>query len=188
MKGELVGINEAKSSSTSNGASVDNVGYSIPIDKAEPILEKLMNQETKEKVETSKQGYLGISTANVTSETSQLYKMPVGVCIRELASGGPADKAGAKKGDVITELDGKTISSYSDLKTALSYCAAGSKVSMVVQRANGGTYKSVKLTVTLGSKDAISSLSGSEDESNSGESGGNGQSNPYEGNSGAFGN
>lgn len=60
MKGELIGINEAKSSSTSTGATVDNIGFAIPIDKAEESLQQLMNLKTRERVDASQASYLGI--------------------------------------------------------------------------------------------------------------------------------
>ena len=101
-------------------ASVDNVGYSIPISKAEPILEELMNLETKEKVAEEEKGYLGIRCADVNQETSERYNIPVGVYVREIAEDGPAAEAGLVVGDVITKIDGKIVSAYSDLEAALS--------------------------------------------------------------------
>ena len=59
MKGELIGINEAKTESTPTGGSVDNIGFAIPIDKAESSLKDLMNLPTREKVDSDEASYLG---------------------------------------------------------------------------------------------------------------------------------
>ena len=155
MKGELIGINEAKSSSSSSGASVDNIGFAIPIDKAESSLQDMMNLETREKVDESQASYLGIRGTDVSSEAMQIYGMPAGAAVSEVVENGPADKAGIKQGDIITELDGRSVSSMSQLQDVLQYYAAGEKVDVVVQRANNGEYQAQTLTVTLGSaKDA----------------------------------
>ena len=153
MKGELVGINEAKSSMTSSGTTVDGVGFAIPLAKAEPILEELMNLETRDKVDENQASYLGIEGVNVTSEASQMYGMPQGVGISTVVENGPADQAGVKRGDVLTEFDGRAIDNFDELKDVLQYYAAGEQVEIVVQRSNEGEYKPVTLTVTLGSAD-----------------------------------
>ena len=94
MKGELIGINEAKSSSTSTGATVDNIGFAIPIDKAEESLQQLMNLKTRERVDASQASYLGIRGEDVSAEASELYGIPAGVVITEVVENGPADQAG----------------------------------------------------------------------------------------------
>ena len=151
MKGELIGINEAKSSISSSGTVVDGVGFAIPISKAEPILENLMALQTRVKVDESQASYMGVGCKDVTSEISQMYNMPVGVCFMNIVEGGPADKAGAKVGDVLVELDGRSIGTYEDLKNVLQYYAAGEEIEIVVQRANEGEYQERTLTITLGS-------------------------------------
>ncbi len=165
MNGELIGINEAKSSSTSSGATVDNMGYSIPVSKAMPILEELMNEETKISYSEDEQGYLGVTCADVTSDYSSVYNMPEGVCFTSVLEGGPAAEAGALKGDVLIEVNGTSITTYSALSQELSYYAAGETIEITVMRANNGTYEEQTLTVTLGTKDVISALqqSASED-------------------------
>lgn len=151
MKGELIGINEAKSSSSSSGASVDNIGFAIPIDKAESSLQDMMNLETREKVDESQASYLGIRGSDVSSEAQQIYGMPAGAAVAEVVENGPADQAGIKQGDIITELDGRSVSSMSQLQDVLQYYAAGETVDVVVQRADNGEYQAQTLTVTLGS-------------------------------------
>ena len=153
MKGELIGINEAKSSSTSTGAAVDNIGFAIPIDKAEESLQQLMNLKTREKVDESQASYLGIRGSDVSAEASELYGIPTGVVISEVVENGPADQAGVKKGDILTELDGRSISSMAQLQDVLQYYAAGETVDLVVQRSDNGEYQAQTLSITLGSAD-----------------------------------
>lgn len=153
MKGELIGINEAKSSSTSTGAAVDNIGFAIPIDKAEESLQQLMNLKTREKVDASQASYLGIRGEDVSAEASELYGIPTGVVITEVVENGPADQAGVKKGDILTELDGRSISSMAQLQDVLQYYAAGETVDLVVQRSDNGEYQAQTLSITLGSAD-----------------------------------
>ena len=158
MKGELIGINEAKSAYTSSGVTVDNVGYAIPMSKAQPILEELMNQETREKYSEEEQGYLGVSLVNVGPEFAELYGTPEGVGFAEVAEDGPAAEAGALKGDILTEFNGKEMTSVDDVMNEIRYYRSGEEVELTVLRADNGEYKEVKLTVTLGTQDAISTL------------------------------
>ena len=151
MNGELIGINEAKSSSTSSGASVDNVGFAIPIDKAQSSLQEMMNQETREKVDGDQASYLGIQGSDVSAEVSELYGVPSGVVVAEIVENGPAAEAGIQKGDIITEFDGRTISSMEQLQQTLEYYAAGEEVDVTVQRSDNGAYQEQTLTITLGS-------------------------------------
>lgn len=153
MKGELIGINEANSSSTSTGAAVDNIGFAIPIDKAEESLQQLMNLKTREKVDASQASYLGIRGEDVSAEASELYGIPTGAVITEIVENGPADQAGVKKGDILTELDGRSISSMAQLQDVLQYYAAGETVDLVVQRSDNGEYQAQTLSITLGSAD-----------------------------------
>ena len=151
MKGELVGINEAKSSSTPDGSSVDNIGFAIPIDKAEESLKDLMNLPTREKVDESQASYLGIQGGSVTSDVTQLYGIPSGVIVSGVVENGPADQAGIQKGDVITELDGRSIGNMEQLQDVLQYYASGETVKVTVQRSQGGSYQEQEISVTLGS-------------------------------------
>ena len=151
MNGELIGINEAKSSSTSSGASVDNVGFAIPIDKAQSSLQEMMNQETREKVDGDQTSYLGIQGSDVSAEVSELYGVPSGVVVEEVVENGPAAEAGMQKGDIITGFDGRTISSMEQLQQTLEYYAAGEEVDVTVQRSDNGAYQEQTLTITLGS-------------------------------------
>lgn len=57
------------------------MGYAIPISSASDVIKNLMNQKTKTKVAEGKQGYLGIEGVDVTSDSSQMYNMPIKVCM-----------------------------------------------------------------------------------------------------------
>ena len=151
MKGELIGINEAKTASSSTGTAVDNIGFAIPIDKAEKSLQQLMNLTTREKVDASQASYLGIAGQDVSEEAKELYGIPSGVVIAEVVKNGPADEAGVKKGDILTGLDGRSIGSMAQLQDVLQYYAAGEKVDIVVQRSDNGSYQEQTLSITLGS-------------------------------------
>ena len=155
MKGELIGINEAKTESTPSGGSVDNIGFAIPIDKAESSLKELMNLPTREKVGASQASYLGIEGESVTSDVTQLYGIPGGVFVLSVEEDGAAEKAGIKAKDIITELDGRSVANMEQLQDTLQYYAAGENISFTIQRADGGKYKAQTISVTLGSaKDA----------------------------------
>ena len=151
MKGEVIGINAAKYADS----QVEGMGYAIPISKAEPILEELMNRETRDKIEdTSKVGYMGIKAADLTTEAIQMYNMPSGAFLTEVTPGGAADKAGIKKGDIVVKLDGQKVSGKNDLVDKLQYYESGETVEVVIARANNGEYKEETVEVTLGSKPA----------------------------------
>lgn len=151
MKGEVIGINAAKYADS----QVEGMGYAIPISKAEPILEELMNRETRDKIEdTSKVGYMGIKAADLTTEAIQMYNMPAGAFLTEVTPGGAADKAGIKKGDIVVKLDGQKVSGKNDLVDKLQYYESGETVEVVIARANNGEYKEETVEVTLGIKPA----------------------------------
>ena len=82
MNGELIGINSVKVASS----SVEGMGYAIPISDVQSIIEELMLKETRDVVDSSSQGYLGIGGTDVTSEISQTYGMPIGIFINTIYS------------------------------------------------------------------------------------------------------
>lgn len=149
MNGEVVGINSSKIASD----TVEGMGFAIPISRAEPILEELMSKETRQKVEDENQAaYLGITCLDVSSNTEQMYNMPVGVFVRDVEEDGPADQAGILSGDIIQKFDGTTVQTYENLTNQLAYYKAGEQVEVVVARAEGGQYKEQTVKVTLGAK------------------------------------
>ena len=148
MKGELIGINSAKYADS----SVEGMGYAIPISKAKPILEELMNRETREKVDSSEKGYLGVVLSNLTTEAIQMYNMPAGAFVRGVEQNSPAEEGGICKGDIIVKFDGQKISDGDDLLDKLQYYKAGEKVEAVVARSDNGEYKESTIELTLGTR------------------------------------
>lgn len=148
MKGELIGINSAKYADS----AVEGMGYAIPISKAKPILEELMNRETREKVDSSKKGYLGVSLANLTTEAIEMYNMPTGAFVRSVEDDSPAQKAGICKGDIIVKFDGQKVSDGDDLLDKLQYYKSGEKIEAVIARATNGEYEENTIELTLGTR------------------------------------
>lgn len=147
MKGEVIGINSAKLASE----EVEGMGYAIPITAVESIIGDLMNKETRDKVDESEMGYLGIECIGVTSDVAQTYDLPVGVYVKSIVKGGAAEKAGIQAGDVIVKLDGSSITSDTELVNALGYYKAGETVDVVVKTRESG-YQEQVFSVTLGSR------------------------------------
>ena len=146
MKGEVIGINSAKYADN----AVEGMGYAIPISKAQPILEDLMNRKTRDKVDSDKTAYLGVSVQDLPSEVSQMYNMPSGAFVTETVPGEAAEAAGIKKGDIIEKLDGQKVTGNQDLIDKLQYYESGETVEVVVARADDGEYKDITVEVTLG--------------------------------------
>lgn len=148
MKGELIGINSAKYADS----AVEGMGYAIPISKAKPILEELMNRETREKVDSSKKGYLGVSLANLTTEAIEMYNMPTGAFVRSVEDDSPAQEAGICKGDIIVKFDGQKVSDGDDLLDKLQYYKSGEKIEAVIARATNGEYEENTIELTLSTR------------------------------------
>lgn len=148
MKGELIGINSAKYADS----SVEGMGYAIPISKAKPILEDLMNRETREKVDSSEKGYLGVVLANLTTEAIQMYNMPTGAFVRGVEQNSPAQESGLCKGNIIVKFDGQKVSDGDDLMDKLQYYKSGEKIEAVIARANNGVYEESTIELTLGTR------------------------------------
>ena len=148
MKGELIGINSAKYADS----AVEGMGYAIPISKAKPILEELMNRETREKVDSSKKGYLGVSLASLTTEAIEMYNMPTGAFVRNVEDDSPAQEAGICKGDIIVKFDGQKVSDGDDLLDKLQYYKSGEKIEAVIARATNGEYEENTIELILGTR------------------------------------
>ena len=146
VRGEVVGINSNKI----GGSTIEGMGYAIPISNAKPIIEELMNRETKDKVAEAKKGYLGISGLDVTADVSAMYGMPEGVYVAQVHDGA-ASKAGILKGDIITAFDGSSVKTMTDLQGYLEYYEMGETVLVTIQRPNAGGYIEHQFFVTLGS-------------------------------------
>ncbi len=142
MYGEVVGITNAKySSSGYSSASVDNIGFAIPIDSVKRIVSELI--ETGYVVKP----YLGISMQTVSSDV-QSMGYPQGTVIKGVVDGSPAAEAGLQVNDIITAVNGKAITTSSELKKIVSRSTPGDKLSMTIFR-QGETQE---ITVTLGER------------------------------------
>ena len=145
MEGEVVGINSAKLAST----EVEGMGYAIAISDVTDILQNLMNETSRDKLDDSEHGVLGIKGSSVSSEAVQMYGIPAGVFVKQVTEGGAADKAGLKANSVITEFNGKTVSSIDQLIEYLSYYEPDEEVELTVQVPHGTSYKEETVKVTL---------------------------------------
>ena len=145
MEGEVVGINSAKLAST----EVEGMGYAIAISDVTDILQNLMNETSRDKLDDSEHGVLGIKGSSVSSEAVQMYGIPAGVFVKGVTEGGAADKAGLKANSVITEFNGKTVSSIDQLIEYLSYYEPDEEVELTVQVPHGTSYKEETVKVTL---------------------------------------
>ena len=145
MEGEVVGINSAKLAST----EVEGMGYAIAISDVTDILQNLMNETSRDKLDDSEHGVLGIKGSSVSSEAVQMYGIPAGGFVKEVTEGGAADKAGLKANSVITEFNGKTVSSINQLIEYLSYYEPDEEVELTVQVPHGTSYKEETVKVTL---------------------------------------
>lgn len=151
IAGEVIGI----SSSKIGGATVDGVGFAIPISSAQPILSDIVTRVERTKVSEGKQGYLGIGGQTVTEEVSEMYGLPVGVLVRQVYEGTGAEESGLMQGDVITAIDGKKIDSMEALREELQYYSKDEVISVTVSRMTDGEYEEMDVDIRLVSKDAL---------------------------------
>lgn len=152
IKGQVIGINSNKI----GGSTIEGMGYAIPISSAKPIIEELMNRETKEKVDESNRGFLGISCINVTKAMGEAYGMPEGIYVAQVYPATGADNAGLVKGDIITGFAGATVTTQDDLTNSMQYYAVGDTVELTIMRGNPTEgYQEQKVNVTLTSQEAM---------------------------------
>lgn len=145
MDGEVVGINSAKLAST----AVEGMGYAIAISDVTDILENLMNETARNKLDDEDHGVLGIKGQTVDSRAVQLYDIPSGVYVYQVMDGSAAEKAGLKEKSVITKFEGKTVSSIEQLISYLAYYEPGEEVELTVQVPGGSGYEENTVKVTL---------------------------------------
>ena len=159
MKGEVIGIVSAKYAAT----KVEGMGYAIPITQAKEVIALLMNGETAKNENGTQQSgaasentaYLGISGVDVTQAYALQYNMPTGVYVASVYSESGAYKAGVQRGDVITAVDGKDVSSMDELKSALVGKNPGDSVKVSVCIATSGYQTTYVYDVVLSSKDDL---------------------------------
>lgn len=162
MDGEVVGINSAKLAST----EIEGMGYAIAISDVSDIIENLMNEESRDKLDDDEHGVLQITGKSV-SEEAQYYGIPAGAFVEEVTRKGAADKAGIKHGDIITEFNGKKVSSIEQLIEYLAYYAPDEEVELTIAVQSGDGYKEKTVTVVLGENTASTEEKDSKEEDNS---------------------
>ena len=153
LNGNVIGINAAKNAST----EVEGMGFAIPISKAQEILNNLMTKKTREAVDESAQGYLGIQGTNIDANASKEYGMPVGIYVYKIVEGGAAANSDLKEKDIITKFDGQSVTNMEELKQMLTYYEGGSSVELTVQSLVNGAYVEHNVQITLGTKPASNS-------------------------------
>lgn len=151
MRGEVIGINAAKYSST----EVEGMGYAIPISQAQDIINELMSKKTRVTVDEKKQGYLGIQGQNIDETAAAMYGMPRGVYVYKIVEDTAASRSDLREKDIITKFDGQTVRSMSDLQKMLTYYEGGSTVTLTVQSLENGQYVERSVEITLGTKPTV---------------------------------
>lgn len=136
IKGQLVGVNSSKIVSE----SYEGMGFSIPTNTTKDICDKIIAKEY------DPDPYIGVTISErYDAETLQRYGFPVGAVVYSVASGSPAEKAGIKSGDIITEFNGVAITEYSVLDQAISSCKPKDTVTIKIYRSR--KYYSANITV-----------------------------------------
>ena len=145
-KGEVVGINSVKYSSngSSTTASVEGMGFAIPISDVESIIETLINGQNDQGGVT-----LGIEGYMTNSGSIANYKLPEGFYVSAITKDGNADKSELEIGNIITEIDNTEVTSVETLKKVLNKKEKGDKVILKVKYASRNEYKEKEITVTL---------------------------------------
>lgn len=142
--GEVVGINSAKysASSSSSTASIEGMGFAIPISDVKELIETLMNgKEDTTDASIGIQGY-------IISEDNQ-YNYPAGFYIMSIVEGSGAEKAGLEIGNIITKVEGNKVSSLSDIQDVLYKKKKGDTIELTISYVSGRQYKEKNVKVTL---------------------------------------
>lgn len=161
MRGEVIGINSNKI----GGSSIEGMGYAIPISTARPIIEDLMERQTRTKYSEEERGYLGISCINVTSDLSENFSMPQGIFVAQVYSGTGAEAAGLVRGNIVVAFDGVTVQDQEELTKQMQYYKAGESVEITIMVNSANGYQQKNVTVTLSSYDQINAASKAAQES-----------------------
>ena len=145
-KGEVVGINSAKYSSsvTSSSPSIEGMGFAIPITDVKELITSLMNGE-----EDTSDASIGVEGYMVTEQQSKQYNMPIGFYISKIVDGSGADKSELEIGNIITGIDGVEVKEFSDLTNEIDKHKKGDKVKLKVSYPSGRQYKEKQIEVTL---------------------------------------
>lgn len=144
-RGEVVGINSVKYSqqATSTQASVEGMGFAIPITDVKDIITSLMNGEDISNATMGVEGYM------ITEEQSEAYHMPVGFYISRIVEGSGADKANLEIGNIITKVEGKEVKEFSDITSVIYSKKKGDTLHITINYISGRSYKEKDVEVTL---------------------------------------
>lgn len=158
MNGNVIGITTAKySGSSSSGASIEGVGFAVPINDAMRVVYDLQQYGR-----VRGRAYLGVTVQNMDASVAETYGLPVGAQIVTVVEGSCADTAGLQQGDIVLSLQGRTINSYTALASALSKQRAGDTVTLTVYRAGA----EVEVTLTLDERPEEAEVQAVEDAAN----------------------
>lgn len=138
--GQVIGINSAKMSSSYGSASVEGLGFAIPINDARTIINDLINYK-----HVKGRPYMGISTTDITESYSRYLNLPMGAYVNYVEEGGAADFAGIQEGDVIIEVEDETVSTGAELAAIVYNYKAGDSVTLTVSRRG----KDIEITMIL---------------------------------------
>ncbi|MCD8131343.1 MAG: trypsin-like peptidase domain-containing protein [Lachnospiraceae bacterium] len=148
--GRVIGIVSAKI----GGDTVEGMGFAIPINSAVDIINELSTNTTMIKLSDDEKGYLGVTVLSDSYNTQsqrEMYGIPEGAYVRSVEEGGAADNAGIQANDVITAVNGSTVTGYDDLAAILQYYSAGTEVTVTFLRNTDGGWTEMEVTATLGS-------------------------------------
>lgn len=145
--GEVVGINSVKYSSSgySSSASIEGMGFAIPISDVKELIEGLMNGEEVDDSDV----VLGIEGYIVTEAQSKNYNIPQGFYISKVTEGKAAEKVGIEMGNIVTEIEGKKVESVETIKGILLDKKVGDKVKVKVSYISKNKYAEKEVEVTL---------------------------------------
>ena len=138
LYGEVIGITNAKFSSSGSGASIDNIGFAIPLNTIRDIVASIIEKGIVAKP------YMGISVATVSEEVKG-YGLPAGASVQAIEPDSPAEKAGLLRNDIITEANGETITTSSELVDMVGSCSPGDTLTLTVFR--NGAYTTVEVII-----------------------------------------
>ena len=161
LYGEVIGITNAKYSGSGSGASIDNIGFAIPINHVRGIVESIIENGYVAKP------YIGVTVSDVSEETMG-YGLPAGAAVKAVSEDSPAEKAGLQVNDIITAVNGKEISGRTGLSEAVSAASVGDTLTLTVYRQG----KTISVNVTVGEQ--IQSALANEDNRQSSQQGGYG--------------
>ena len=130
--GQVIGINSAKMSSNySSSASIEGLGFAIPISEAKNIIDDLISYGY-----VTGKPQIGISCVDVDELYSRYYNIPQGIWVREVEEGSAAEKAGIKVGDVIIGIEGEAVSSIKEMNEIKNKYKAGDEITLTISRSN----------------------------------------------------